>query len=1320
VERLEDRTVPSTFTVSNVSDSGPGSLRQAILDANSSPNSGGPDLITFAISGSGPQLIQPQSALPQITDPVILDGTQQPGYAGTPLIQIDGSASNVAVGLDVTAGGSTIAGLDLSGFSFQNLLLEQQGGNVVTGCYIGTDPTGTQGIRGAVGIAITVGSDNNTIGGTSSGCGNLISGQLSISGLSIGSNYNLIEGNFVGTDALGTTALGTVHGIYIYFGTGNTVGGTIAAARNLISGCSGHEVQINSASANVIEGNLIGTDVTGTVALSSPQGSNGVFVNGGIDNTVGGTTAGAGNVISGQTASTVDPTVTGTGVLIGLGSTGTVVQGNLIGTDVTGSHALGNVLGVLVDTSSSDSTIGGGTAGAGNVISGNTSTGIELDGDSNLVSGNLIGTDATGTQALGNPTGVVLANSANNTVGGTTTADRNVISGSGQGGATANVLVIAGTTNLIEGNFIGTDVTGSARPAGSGAGDVNGVLISGGTGNTVGGTAGAGNLISGMVGTGGVAVAIQGNAAHTVVQGNFIGTDVSGTQLIGNRAGIVLAPTVSGTTIGGTTAGAGNVVSGSSTVGIQADGSGTLVQGNKVGTDFAGTLALPNATGMIVAGAVTVGGIAATAGNLISGNTQVGLQLGPPAKGTFVGALVQGNRIGTDGSGTQSVANGVGVLIASASNTVGGTGRAAGNLISGNLLDGLDFSSTAATHNTVVGNLIGTDASGTQALGNGGSGVGILGGSTKNLLGGTTAGSGNVIAFNGQYGIYAASGTGNSFRQNTVFANDWTVGIRLAPGANQNAPAPHLSSATYSATTQTLTIVGSLNGLANASYQLDFFVNPGDDAEGQQFLGSARVQTSALGAASFTVRFHTTVPASYRATAAATDPVGNTSPFSFGVTNLPDPAVFTVTNTNDSGPGSLREAIRLANANSGHPGGPDTIAFNLPGGGVQTIALQQALPPIRDVVHIDGTTQPGYAGQPLVVLDGSAVPLPSGATRVNGLDLVGGKSSVLGLAIGGFSGAGILLEQGGGNVVRSDFLGTDATGTAAQPNQIGIEIVGSGKNTLGGTAAGQGNLVSGNRGAGIHLVGTAATANLIVGNSIGTDVAASQALANGTGVWIESAGNTVGGTAAGTGNLIAGNLLDGIDLAGGSNKVFGNRIGVLGSAVTGYTALGNGGDGVNATGNGNRIGNATGGSNAIGYNGDDGVGVSGTGNSIRANRIFSNTNLGISLAPGGNKNRVAPQLLSAVYNATTGRLTIKGKLKSIAGALFTLEFYSNQGTDAEGGQLLGSATFVTNASGSVSFTVTLKAAVTTGQLITATATDPSANTSAFSTAVSVS
>ena len=231
---------------------------------------------------------------------------------------------------------------------------------------------------------------------------------------------------------------------------------------------------------------------------------------------------------------------------------GDVIAGNFIGTDTTGTTALGNAGGGVI-IGAANNTVGGTTPGAGNVISGNTGDGLEVN-DSGatgaVVQGNIIGLNAAGTAILGNTGEGLLINDASGAlIGGTVAAARNVISGNGIDGVSLNN---AGATgNLVQGNFIGTDTTGTialgnVRHGVSITHDNNSTNPSG-SDNTIGGTvAGAGNLISGNGGFGIVIFGPNGGASGNLVQGNFIGTDVSGTQAVGNVGdGIVLssAPT---------------------------------------------------------------------------------------------------------------------------------------------------------------------------------------------------------------------------------------------------------------------------------------------------------------------------------------------------------------------------------------------------------------------------------------------------------------------------------------------------------------------------------------------------------------------------------------------------------------------------------------------------------------------------------------------------------------------------------------------------------------------------------------------------------
>src|SRR5207244_573235 len=180
-------------------------------------------------------------------------------------------------------------------------------------------------------------------------------------------------------------------------------------------------------------------------------------------------------------------------------------------------------------------------------------------------------------------------------------------------------------------------------------------------------------------------------------------------------------------------------------------------------------------------------------------------------------------------------------------------------------------------------------------------------------------------------------------------------------------------------------------------------------------------------------------------------------------------ASFTVTNTNDSGAGSLRQAILDANASAG----ADTISFNISASGVQRITLTTILPSITDPVTIDGTTQPGFSGTPVIVVNGNF-------RTGNGLTITAGNSTVRALVLINFAGSsanghGISLTTNGGNVITGCYIGVDADGvTRARNNTDGILINDVMNNTIGGTTAAERNIISGNTGNGIQISGTGA------------------------------------------------------------------------------------------------------------------------------------------------------------------------------------------------------------------------------------------------------
>ena len=269
------------------------------------------------------------------------------------------------------------------------------------------------------------GASGNTIGGSTAApgtgagkrdLGKHCGGVLVDGG---GTTDSVIEGNLIGTNLAGSGSDRQCRRWRRHrWQPGNTVGGTVAGAGNVISGNSGDGVAIQSANSNLVTGNWIGTNALGTAALGNT--GDGVYVNQSTGNTIGGTAATSANLISGNA----------NGVEIN-DANSNYVQGNLIGTDTTGTLAMGNRgAGVLVDAGSSSNTIGGPVGGSRNVISGNAE-GVEISGGDHrhLVAGNLIGTDMTGTFAVGNTAaGVSVSGASGTTIGGTTVLARNVIS----------------------------------------------------------------------------------------------------------------------------------------------------------------------------------------------------------------------------------------------------------------------------------------------------------------------------------------------------------------------------------------------------------------------------------------------------------------------------------------------------------------------------------------------------------------------------------------------------------------------------------------------------------------------------------------------------------------------------------------------------------------------------------------------------------------------------------------------------------------------------------------------------------------------------
>ena len=520
----------SAQPVLNANDAGAGSLRAAIAAANVNSDV---DAITVAIPGAGPHTVTLASNLPAITQPVILDG-------GGRLV-IDAGAA-VGDGVVLQVDGSAIRGLVVQN-AFDDGLAIQGDENEVTGNLLGTDASGAPAGVGNGGDGVQIDGVANVIGGPTQDARNVVADNggagIRIAGPS--GHKNRVEGNFVGLDASGTVAAGNADGIAV-LGNENVIGGVDSEGSANVIADNSTGVALNG-DGNRVEGNLVGTDVTGAVEVGN---SDGITI-AGDDNVVGGSSEKTGNVISGNS---------GWGVEVTAGE-GNEIFGNLIGPAEAGVFPNQNG-GVLI--ASDRNVIGGPRSGERNVISLND-VGVQLDGDLNRVSSNRIGTTADGSAALGNDTGV-LVHGHGNVVGGSAAIMGNLLSGNTTGleiRSDSSLGADSGTGNTVMGNLIGTTAAGTVAVPNS-----VGVKIRDASANRIGGGPNdgtdAGNVISGNERVG-VELFHDGNGVDdNVIAGNRIGTDRGATRDLGNGDSGVRIDDGNRTLIGGTGPAAANII----------------------------------------------------------------------------------------------------------------------------------------------------------------------------------------------------------------------------------------------------------------------------------------------------------------------------------------------------------------------------------------------------------------------------------------------------------------------------------------------------------------------------------------------------------------------------------------------------------------------------------------------------------------------------------------------------------------------------------------------------------------------------------------
>lgn len=1206
IEPLEQRIAPATFVVTTTADSGAGSLRQAILNANATANSGAPDVISFNISAGF--IITPSSLLPEITEAVIIDGYTQLGSAvNTANV---GTDANIVVGL---SGAALTAG--------NGLVLGGTGGSIVRGLAVFGFGNGINDS----GNAILIKSDNNRV-----------------------------EGNFLGLDPAGTATAGTKNGNSgVRVGqfaattdtfTGNVIGGPAAADRNLISNNTIGVMTELEAQGTLIINNLIGTDVDGSGAL--PNSDTGVTA-GGANTLVGDGTASGRNVISGNAVR---------GVIISE-VPGVQVRGNYIGLRASGTGMLPNAdVGILAKNDSRSGVI------EGNFIGGNGGDGIQLGspvGDGGafnfVVRGNKIGLLADSSPAPNSGSGVAFySGSSGNLIGGFTMAEGNEIAFNALAGISFGE---ANGANRFLGNSIhdnsglGIDI-GSQLPGGNyfGVNANDPGDIDGNTNFPVIGTFSNNGAAQNLAGS-------YSGAPNTTYRLEFFAMAPSQIDLSGHGEGMMFLGFQDVTTNASGTAAfnfnSNATLPTNSAFTATATGNGRTsefgpARGNSVTYTWAGTtdgdwfrasnwspngvpgpldIAIYGGAGnpLNLTGSVSVkqlqqtggslGGTAASAINVLGTLSWTG---GSHTGGTL--RMIEGSNGGLGTTSALLWSDGALEVRGSLTVSNGGLNFNRGDLRVENTgflqlnagvtdADGGTTVVTASNFGSIEKFFTGSFGlaninlvnSGTVVSRNGGNftvgGITQLDGvielaisnftsaSPMNIFGGVLRGNGNVSG-------------------NATFDNG-----TLVPGFDGDAGTlTFINNLTFGSNGKMKVDIGGTNAGQSDKVVVNGNLVLGGSLE-HQLINAYVVKTGD----SFNIIDGTTHQGAF-ANVTGIRPLS--IQYNAGDVNL-FAAGFTVTNTNDSGPGSLRQAILDANSQPGL----DTISFNIPGGGVKTIAPLTVLPALSDDSVLDGYTQPGAAVNTLalgsnatLLIELSGQNVPNAVGQENGILISSGSTYVSGLIINRWNSYGVFIQSdGGGSAIVGNWIGPSSTGTSVGANnQFGVLIDGADAVRIGTAAPRDRNVISGNDGNGVEIL-TGSNGTIIRGNYIGTTPGGNAMLGNGfDGVYTQGGGTVIGGVNAGEGNVISASLNSVgilVNLASASASVIQGNL--IGTDATGMLDFGNADIGISVLGAANVLigGNTPGARNIVAGNGFAGITVEGsgsTGTAVLGNYIGTN------------------------------------------------------------------------------------------------------------------
>ncbi len=1269
--------------------------------------------------------IKPDSALPQVTQPVVIDGYSQTGSlvntnsTGSGLntrlrIEVTGvNAGRVDEGLiKISATGSTIKGLAINRADGPKIRIDTLGNNRIEGNFIGPDVSGTLAYPtpgGPIRIISRPGvlllSQGNRVGGLTPSDRNLIAGNrhLTGTGITIEANSNQVQGNLIGTDRTGTESLSnSIYGISIVGSEGNLVGGNTTSSVNVIADGVIIGGQLSNADRNGILGNIIGAGIDGKQLPSEEINiASGVFISGDNNTVFGNTIAFRGGVTVSE----------GVGNIISRNSISSTLT---LGINLTSDKEL-KVVNLPQDELDGDT-------GANGLQNFPYITGVSQTSGGTTVNGILHSTPNSNyrleffASRERDPTAFGEGEHYLGSLDITTNS-------LGENVYTANLPIIPAGFQYVSATATDITVRAPANTPANNTSEFSGAFPLAGCGLTVTNTTDSGpgplrealHCANTQPGVDTIAFAIPGAGPHVIQPETQLPEVVDPVIIDGYTQG--------DSTPGNTT---DDAVENTSPLGL---GANTVL---KVQLD--GTKAPELTCGLILlSGGSTVRGLS------ITGFDDIGV-----LAQTYGGNTFSGNFIGVTPDGNPEP-NYSGIYIDQCpDNVVGGLSPADRNVISDNYSSGVEIdggkSGITATGSLITGNLLGAGPD-LQPIGNQ---VGVYAGCTDAVI------VENLIAFNRETGVIVPSetisrppGSEITILRNSIYSNEG-IGIDLDEdgvtvndggnppdqdeGGNGLQNYPVLTSRTDSPTT---VVNGTLSSTPNTAFRIEFFANTFKDptgfGEGEVYLGSVNVTTDVNGNSPIVFNVQQAVPESQSICATATrrddqgEPV-ETSEFSIGIGGNACSTV--VTQTGDGGAGSLRDALICSNLTPGL----DTISFNIPGAGPHTIRPQSPLPEITDPVVIDGYTQgtgtpdpsddaypntssTGFNGRILIELNGGDL-----EPGEDGLDIQAGGCTVRGLAVNGFlgyvdsgsdyvfGGGGIVLYEHGGNVIEGNLLGTDIQGKVSGANSFGVSVFymkDEVPNRIGGTTPQARNVISGNDYSGVLIQENDDGGTAVEGNFIGTDVTGTEILGNGeAGVLIIHCGNnTIGGESPSNANLLSGNRYSGVVFFFKQKTAYEIQGNFIGTGFTATEAIGNELAGV--------------------------IIYDGVGNSILSNSIAFNSDLGIALndegvtpndvppasAPpdldgGPNNLQNYPVLTSAIIN--DGKLTIQGMLQSTPNTTFRIEYFANIASDpsgnGEGQRMVGSEIITTNAQGVATLQAHVPAQVSGGEFLSSTAT----------------